>query len=233
MGLQAPVTTLPGWVHNESAGNRTRQSPARTNGLQLALGLMLSSAGWSGPVCMRQHRSSSGCSTASVSTHEFQFAECVARQSVAHKRCAWKERVRQELPTQEGGQGLAGQPGVGRVRYISPEHGGFLESPRQTSTKIFPTARAGWTTFAVAISRTTSGSRARCYFDGLSYRVLREIETEQYIKPDYLPITFSTTIDRLNTLLDRVQTKTGQRTSISPSRQINWCGGGARRNQQW
>lgn len=100
-------------------------------------------------------------------------------------------------------QGLAGQPGVGRVRYISPERGGFLKYEANIDQNI-----SNSSCWMDDVRRRNQSDNFRqqstVLFRRLELSVLREIETEQY-KPDYLPITFSTTIDRLNTLLDRVR----------------------------
>ena len=90
-----------------------------------------------------------------------------------------------------------------RIRYVSPERGGFL----QYDPNIEQTIANNPTWMAEVRRRNQSDSFRRqsaTLFRLLELLVLREIEKD-HAKPGYIPKTFDTTVGKLNALLDRVR----------------------------
>jgi ABC-type cobalamin/Fe3+-siderophores transport system ATPase subunit len=98
---------------------------------------------------------------------------------------------------------LKGSSDYGRVRYISPERGGVLIYEPGIDQAI------GQNPEWMGAQRRKNQSdnfrqQSATLFRRLELLVLREIE-EEHTKEGYVPRTFGTSIEKLNTLLDRVQ----------------------------
>ena len=102
-------------------------------------------------------------------------------------------------------QHLQGNAAYGRVRYISPERGGvLLYDPGMDQTI---SNNPGW--MGEQRRKNQSGNfrqQSATLFRRLEYLVLREIEQE-HGQNGYIPRNFDTTVEKLNTLLDRVLIK--------------------------
>jgi energy-coupling factor transporter ATP-binding protein EcfA2 len=99
--------------------------------------------------------------------------------------------------------GLQGRAGFGRIRYISPERGGSLEYQPNIDQAI------GQDPNWMANERRKNQSQnfrqqSATLFRRLELLVLREIE-RTHTQPGYVPRNFGTTLDKLNTLLERVR----------------------------
>jgi predicted ATP-dependent endonuclease of OLD family len=100
-------------------------------------------------------------------------------------------------------QHVFGRAGFGKVRYISPERGGFLsyEPGIEQAMGNDP----NW--LRNTRRQNQSGNfkqQSTTLFRQLEILALREIEREHTL-PNYLPRTFDTTVDLINGLLDRVR----------------------------
>jgi energy-coupling factor transporter ATP-binding protein EcfA2 len=105
-------------------------------------------------------------------------------------------------------EGLRGRDGIGRVRYISPERGGLLVYEPGIDQAIGNDPE--W--MVNQRRKNQSGNfrqQSATLFRRLELLVLREIEVE-HTKAGYVPRTFGTSIDKLNTLLDRVRLERDQ-----------------------
>lgn len=102
-------------------------------------------------------------------------------------------------------QHLVGRPGMGKIRYLSPERGGLLRFQWDIEQNI--ENDQNWIT---GERRRNQASNFRqqsvTLFRRLQNLVLHEIERE-HTRPGYVPRTFDTTVEKLNTLLDRVKLK--------------------------
>lgn len=99
-------------------------------------------------------------------------------------------------------QKLRGREGFGTVRYVSPERGGLLNYEANIEQSI--ANDVNW--IGNVRNRNQSENfrqQSVTLFRRLEMMVLREIEREHQL-PGYVPKTFQTTIESLNTLLDRV-----------------------------
>jgi len=101
-------------------------------------------------------------------------------------------------------QGLQGRNGFGKVRYISPERGGFLLRYDPSIEQVI-SQNPGW----IEDQRRKNQSenfrqQSATLFRRLELLVLREIERE-HMKEGYVARDFDQTIEKLNMLLDRVR----------------------------
>src|SRR5260221_510976 len=100
-------------------------------------------------------------------------------------------------------QGIGGRPGVGKVRYISPERAGFLVYEAGIDQTMAQNAQ--W----MANNRRNNQSanfkqQSVTLFRQFELRTLRSIEREQF-EPGYSPRTFEGEIIKINCLLERVR----------------------------
>lgn len=94
-------------------------------------------------------------------------------------------------------------PNIGQVRYVSPERAGFLQYEPSIDQNI--SSNPNWLT--EIRRRNQSGNfkqQSMILYRRLELMVLRGIE-QDHVKPDYQPRNFNNTIDKINTLLDRVR----------------------------
>lgn len=109
---------------------------------------------------------------------------------------------------------LLRQANIGKVRYVSPERGGVLSYQAGVEQSIMQ--QPTW--LGDARRRNQSANfreQSASLFRRLELMVLREIERE-HTQAEYEPRSFDETVDRLNTLLDRVKLErdTGKAFSI-------------------
>jgi energy-coupling factor transporter ATP-binding protein EcfA2 len=97
---------------------------------------------------------------------------------------------------------LKGREGFGRIRYISPERGGFLKYDPGIDAAI--TQNPTWMEDQRRRNQADSfRQQSATLFRRLELLVLREIETE-HTQKGYVPRNFGETLARINILLDRV-----------------------------
>jgi ABC-type cobalamin/Fe3+-siderophores transport system ATPase subunit len=98
--------------------------------------------------------------------------------------------------------GLQGRETSGKIRYISPERGGLLRYEPGIDQNI--SDNPNWMTETRRNNQTGNfRQQSATLFRRLELLVLREIEHDQF-QPGYIPRSFQTNIDLLNTLLERV-----------------------------
>lgn len=99
-------------------------------------------------------------------------------------------------------QALRGRPDMGAVRYLSPERGGILQYEAGIEQNL--TSNATW--LAETRRQNQAGQfrqQSAAQFSRLERRILREIERTPQLRDDH-SVTFDLTVDKINTLLDRV-----------------------------
>ncbi len=98
---------------------------------------------------------------------------------------------------------LRSLPGIGKVRYISPERAGFLVYEPGIEQAIVN--QATWMDDNRRHNQSVNfKQQSVALYRRLELLVLREIERD-HILPGYKPKNFQTVIDKINTLLDRVK----------------------------
>lgn len=100
-------------------------------------------------------------------------------------------------------QNLRRRDGYGKVRYITPERGGFLRYEPGIEQNMGQ--NANWLSDVRRRNQSDNfRQQSTTLFRQLEILALREIERE-HTAPGYVPRTFDTTVDLLNGLLDRVR----------------------------
>lgn len=100
-------------------------------------------------------------------------------------------------------QGLRGQAQYGIVRYISPERGGFPQYEAGIEQNV--SADPNWLSDTRRQNQTPQfRQQSAAQFRRLETRFLRELERSADLRAD-TSVRFDTTVDRINSLLDRVQ----------------------------
>ena len=100
-------------------------------------------------------------------------------------------------------QSIHGRVGFGKVRYISPERGGFLQYEPNIEQAMGNDP--DWMRNNRRVNQSGNfKQQSTSLFRQLEILSVREIERE-HTQPGYVPRTFDTTVDLINGLLDRVE----------------------------